>query len=170
MHTAEELIKNLQLVPHPEGGYYKEIHRAQLKLNCLATHNGERAAYTTIYFLLAYDDFSAWHKVASDETWYFHTGCDLILYTLDKCTQEVCSYALGLNAGVFQVTIKANTWFCARPTNANSYCLVSCSVGPGFDFKDFKLATEQELLEQFPGQLALIQEFIRHEPVVSVGA
>lgn len=67
------LIEQLGLEPHPEGGYYRETYRASLNIDS-AAHNGQRSAYTSIYFLLAGDQYSAWHRVASDESWFYHMG------------------------------------------------------------------------------------------------
>lgn len=158
---SEIIIQKLGLIPHPEGGYFKEVYRADLKIDCDKTHGGERSAYTTIYYLLKNKDFSAWHKLASDETWYFHRGCDLLLYTLDQ-NGRLCTHEIGFESYCFQLTVKANTWFCAKPKDESSYVLVSCSVAPGFDFADFHLATAKELLEKFPQHSAIIRAFTRN--------
>lgn len=167
MLSAEEIIKINNLTPHPEGGYYKETHRAALTIKCEDTHGGERNAYSSIYYLLDGTNFSAWHSVASDESWFFHAGCDLLLYTLDD-DGLLTEHQLGLSSGKFQLTVSANTWFCAKPSDPSTYSFVSCCVGPAFDFKDFKLASKEELLVKFPEHSSMIEKFTRPNPVVSI--
>ena len=159
MFTSEQLIQELALIPHPEGGYFKEIHKASFQLNCDKTHGGARRVYSTIYYLLPGNDFSAWHKVASDETWYFHAGCDLVLYSIDA-NGHLIEQVLGTSQFCFQLTIKANTWFCAKPIDEHAYTLASCSVAPGFEYDDFTLATEEELMNLYPQHKKMIKAFI----------
>lgn len=162
MSNFRQIIQQLELIPHQEGGYFKEIYKADLKMDCTETHGGERHAYTTIYYLLAGHDFSAWHKVASDETWYFHAGCSLEIFWLDS-VGELNRHQLGAEHLSFQWTIKANTWFCAKPADEASYTLVSCSVAPGFDYRDFTLATSTALIAQYPEHEVMIRRYIRDE-------
>jgi predicted cupin superfamily sugar epimerase len=170
MKKAAAIIKKLNLLPHPEGGYYRETHRATLKIDCTQTHGGERSAYTSIYFLLLDNDFSAWHKVASDETWLFHSGQDLNIYSIEK-DGTIKTQTLGATHGVFQLTIPANTWFAAE-INVNdkndAYSLVSCTVAPGFDFKDFELARKENLVADFgttPEKIHLLERLSKKDNV-----
>ena len=76
----QRLIEQHGLVPHPEGGFYAEAHRAKHRVQT-GEGSPERSAYTSIHYLLAGDDFSGWHRIQSDETWFFHSGCDLVIYS-----------------------------------------------------------------------------------------
>jgi predicted cupin superfamily sugar epimerase len=147
MQEMNALIKSLNLQPHPEGGFYKEVERS--KVVVLNTDNSkQRSALTSIYYLLGGADFSSWHRVASDETWYFHDGCDVVIYFFDQ-NKTLQTIQLGSESKVFQKTISANTWFAARPLRKNAFCLVSCAVAPGFEFDDFEIAKREALLSEF---------------------
>ena len=83
MDEINAVIQKFNLSSHPEGGYFKEVHRSNVIVNSLA-HGGQRSAYTSIYFLLPGDTFSAWHRISSDETWFFHSGCDVAIHFFTK--------------------------------------------------------------------------------------
>jgi predicted cupin superfamily sugar epimerase len=141
---AIQLIEELSLAPHPEGGYFREIHRAAARVQP-ADQRGARAALTVIYFLLPAGDVSRWHRVASDEAWHFHEGDPLELFTTPADLGSVRLERLGpLAADTAPVrVVPAGYWQAARSTGA--YTLASCTVGPGFDFADF------EMLRDAPG-------------------
>lgn len=148
---AQKLIEKLDLLPHPEGGYYRENYRAPLRI-ASQTHQGDRAAFTSIYFLLDGSQYSAWHRVGSDESWFFHTGSDLELLTLAsppvKPENAVTTHSIGPQCGSFELTVPADTWFAARPVDPSGFTLVSCVVSPGFEFEDFELATREQLVAE----------------------
>lgn len=155
MQEIKSFIDALNLQPHPEGGFYREMHRSKMVVrDDKAT--GDKSAYTSIYYLLAGGDFSSWHRIKSDETWFFHVGCDALIYFFDerKLLQKV---QIGSLSKKFQVTISANTWFCAKPTQITSFSLVSCAVAPGFEFNDFEIGRRDELLKEFGGSQINIQ-------------
>jgi predicted cupin superfamily sugar epimerase len=141
---AKRLIRELALVPHPEGGYFRETYRSPLEV-LSEKHSGARSAYTTIYFLLAGHQYSAWHQVASDESWFFHVGSDIEIYSLLPQSGELVVQTIGAVCGRFECTIAAGHWFAAKPKDPNAYSLVSCAVAPGFVFEDFVLATREDL-------------------------
>ena len=147
MDEINAVIQKFNLSSHPEGGYFKEVHRSNVIVNSLA-HGGQRSAYTSIYFLLPGDTFSAWHRISSDETWFFHSGCDVAIHFFTK-EGTLVTQILGADAGTFQMTISAHTWFAARPLDQSSYSLVSCVVAPGFEFSDFELGERAELISLF---------------------
>lgn len=147
MSEQQQLIEQHGLVPHPEGGFFAEVHRAKHRVKTGAG-SPERSAYTSIYYLLAGDDFSAWHRIQSDETWFFHSGCDLSIYSFAENGQLQTQH-LGIESGCFQLTIAARTWFAAQPARADSCSFVSCVVAPGFEFEDFELGSRQLLLEAY---------------------
>lgn len=146
MQEINSLVNTLNLQPHPEGGFYREMYRSPLLVKPLSL--GDRNAYTSIYYLLSGDDFSSWHRIKSDETWYFHVGCDVLIYFFDE-NKLLQTMQLGSDSRNFQYTIPANTWFSAKPMNTSSYCLVSCAVAPGFEFNDFEMGKRDCLLEEF---------------------
>jgi predicted cupin superfamily sugar epimerase len=147
MNEINRLIKTLELQPHPEGGFYREMHRSNKKIKDFQTLE-DKSAYTTIYYLLSGGDFSAWHRIQSDESWFHHLGCDLLVYYFDE-NRALQTIQIGMESMNLQATIPANTWFAAKPLDENGFCLVSCAVAPGFLFSEFEIAQAQELIEQY---------------------
>jgi uncharacterized protein len=164
--TVETLVKELDLLPHPEGGYYKETYRSEAKIahSCLPTDfKGDRNMATSIYFLIEKGNFSALHKIKSDETWHFYYGDALEVIEINeqgKLTITKIGNNLQ-NRETFQYTVKANTWFGSRVSEDGNFSLVGCTVYPGFDFNDFELANRQNLIEIFPQHHNLIKELTR---------
>jgi len=155
MHDFQSIIDTLSLEPHPEGGFYKEMHRSEITVKGFIDPSN-KCAHTSIYYLLSGNDFSAWHRIKSDETWYFHLGCDLLIYFFDE-DELLRTIQMGVASKNLQATIPANTWFAAKPLNENAYCLVSCAVAPGFEFDDFEIAMRGDLLNQFGNTTKSIQ-------------
>ena len=143
MHPrAAELIATLELRPHVEGGFYRELFRSAA-LVTPADGRGERAALTTIWFLLPEGVVSRWHRVTSDEVWHLYEGGPLELLELDDAGAALRRHRLapvGDGDGAPVRTIPAGAWQAARPLGA--YALVGCTVGPGFDFADFRLLAD----------------------------
>jgi predicted cupin superfamily sugar epimerase len=133
---ARSLIRRLGLQPHPEGGYYREIHRSAERVG---TGRGRRAAITTIYFLLARGQKSVLHRVLSDEIWHWYEGAPLRLLHVGADFRFRETVVLGPSAkgSVQAFVIPRLAWQAAE--SAGDYTLVGCSVGPGFDFADFTL-------------------------------
>ncbi len=130
---AQEIIRMLDMKPHPEGGWYVETHRA-------SAAPGERAALTSIYFLLAADQVSAWHKVDATEVWLWQAGAPLAL-TISDDGVGARFQRLGpdLRSGDRpQAIVPPGAWQAAESLGA--WTLVSCVVAPGFEFSGFKLA------------------------------
>jgi len=132
---ASELIRTLNLQPHPEGGYYRETWRSGIQV--AVDQRPSRSALTTIYFLLAADSFSAWHRVRSDEAWHWYEGepLELLLAAPDFSTRR--RLRLGPVAADTEplATVPADWWQAARPLGG--YALCGCTVAPGFEFEDF---------------------------------
>ena len=149
--TAEIIIEKLKLAAHPEGGLYRETYRAK---NSITLDNGEkRNTSTAIYYLLKDTDKSHFHKVYSDELWFFHQGEPLEIFMIandGKIEMKTLGNRLDLDEEP-QVVIKANVWFAAWVKNEKGFTLVSCVVAPGFDFSDFELGDKNELIKLFPG-------------------
>ncbi len=163
MKNADYWIKHLQLLAHPEGGYYKEIYRSNelIKQQYLPERFVEDRCYSTsIYFLLNEPNFSAFHRIKSDETWHFYQGTSLTIYMISE-TGTLSSIIIGDNPENnehLQYTIPYNTWFAAKVNVTNSFTLCGCTVAPGFDFADFDLGKKDELLSLFPQHNKLISE------------
>lgn len=140
MHQrARDLISELRLQPHPEGGYFREVFRSAHKVKP-SDERSARSALTTIYFLLLKGQHSRWHRVASDEAWHFHEGEPLVLYWIDDQNgvhEEVL--ATGAPGSRPVCVVPAGCWQAAKPRG--EYSLVGCTVGPGFDFQDFELTS-----------------------------
>ncbi len=156
IQDAQYWIRELQLRPHPEGGYYRVTYTSQLPI---ATPNGNRAASTAIYFLLEGRDFSAFHRIASDELWHFYAGSALVVYVIDAAG---CYSELRVDGvGSFQAVVRAGCWFASRLEDPSGFALVGCTVAPGFDFADFELAKRDELVGSYPQHERLIEELTR---------
>lgn len=152
-YNIQEIIKQLDMQPHPEGGYYKETYRS-MDL-CL---NGTRSLKTVIYFLLRSEDVSHFHRIKSDEMWYYHAGSPLIVHSIDE-QGNYKEQKVGINfldGEIPQYLVPKNTIFGSSVLEKNSYSLVSCSVSPGFEFEDFELFKQSELLKQYPSHSEII--------------
>jgi predicted cupin superfamily sugar epimerase len=164
--NAAYWIEKLQLAKHAEGGYFSEVYRSSLtvnKVNLPDPFHGNRNFSTSIYFLLEGEQFSAFHRIASDELWHFYAGDSLIIFEVEQ-DGNLIEHKLGNNpenGESFQIVIKAGNWFGSRVGNGNGYSLVGCTVSPGFDFEDFELAERKLLIEQFPQHKDLIRNLTR---------
>ena len=134
MNSAAELIRRLRLEPHPEGGWYREVHRSA---ELVQTPRGPRSALTSIYFLLETQQKSRWHVVASDELWHHVAGAPLELVTYSPGSRVIHHAVLGSPNEAREPTgvARAGVWQAARSLGA--WTLLACDVGPGFDFEDF---------------------------------
>lgn len=167
MHRdASYWIQALNLQSHPEGGYYRQTYRADLLLQKEALpkqFTGPRAACTAIYFLLQGADFSAFHRLRSDELWHFYSGTTLIVHILTADGQHL-QIRLGPDpeAGEqLQAVVRAESWFASDLKDKNSFALVGCTVSPGFDFDDFELARRSDLIDTYPQHRELIEHLTR---------
>jgi len=155
---AQTLIRNLHLLPHPEGGFYRETYRSGQILSVNGQCN--KNASTAIFFLLEDDEKSHFHRIPSDELWFFHQGASIEIYAIIDGKISVFLLGNNLEMGeVPQAVIPANTWFAAQIKGTKGYALVSCTVAPGFDFADFQLATKEELMQEYPHLDGVITEF-----------
>jgi predicted cupin superfamily sugar epimerase len=138
---VEALVKQLELSPHPEGGFYREVWRSGESV-APEDGRGRRAGITSIYFLLPAGAVSRWHRVRSDEVWHHYEGAPLELLAVPPDHARIDRIRLGpLLSGQAPVhTIPAGWWQAAR--SQGDYTLVGCSVGPGFEFADFELLAD----------------------------
>lgn len=161
---SQHWISKLNLNPHPEGGFYSEIYRSDevlLSTSINDRYTGSRSVSTSIYFLLEGNQFSAFHKIKSDELWHFYDGSAIKLYLISEDGKlEIKKIGININENeVPQITIPKNMWFAAEPIYKKSYSLVGCTVAPGFDFNDFELGERKDLLKNFPQHKNLIIQF-----------
>ncbi len=163
---ASEIVSKLGMKPHPEGGFYKRTYAS----DCMTPVDDryaeprKRHCSTSIFYLLEAGDFSAWHRVKSDEQWHHYEGNTVILWTIDPETKKLEKHLLGkVSDGVIpQIKIKGEVWFCAESVHGDDAgSLVGCTVTPGFDFNDFELADRAALTAEYPEYEAIITRFTR---------
>jgi len=162
--TARTLVDQLGLLPHPEGGFFRETYRDPLTLTGLpGRFTGPRHASTAIYYLLERGDLSALHRIASDEVWHHYAGGTLTVHVLHPGGRhEALRLGMDLAAGERpQAVVPARAWFGARLEGNDDFALVGCTVAPGFDFHDFELGTRDALLAEFPEHAALVRALTR---------
>jgi predicted cupin superfamily sugar epimerase len=175
--SKNQVVQLLNMQPHPEGGYYAESFRSKQSIE---TEIGTRCASTAIYFLLGHNDTSKFHKIKSDEVWHYYAGETLSIVELDNERKISKTTKLGpnlLNGEVLQYVVPANTWFgsylpephapgegvhvnvnipAPNPNTSSGYTLVGCTVAPGFEFQDFEMAKRDELIQEFPQAIDII--------------
>ena len=135
MHPrAQQLIDTLGLQPHPEGGWYRQLYKSEVRVK-RSSDGADRTALTTIYFLLVEGTFSAWHRVDADEVWHFYEGEPLEL--LMRASEDEEPLVTRLDPVNRVEVVRARHWQAARPLG--TWTLVGCTVGPGFEFDDFQL-------------------------------
>jgi uncharacterized protein len=152
MEEIEDIIKTLGLQPHPEGGFYGETYRSEEEIP-----GKKRNLLTSIYFLLTDMNVSRFHRIKSDELWYFHTGSTVIVHTLDENGHAEHLLGNDLSKGERPyLMVPKETIFGSSIKGSKGYALVSCAVAPGFDFRDFELLSREELILQFPANKEII--------------
>jgi uncharacterized protein len=163
VRTGQDWIRDLGLKPHPEGGFFREVYRAEEKIardGLPPRYRGDRSLSTSIYFLLLGRQVSRLHRLRSDEIWHFYEGSPVIVHSIGP-GGAYAPIALGRDAAaghVFQAVARAGWWFGAEVAAADSYALVGCTIAPGFEFDDFELGRRETLLAEFPGHRALIEK------------
>ncbi|RYZ35375.1 MAG: cupin domain-containing protein [Myxococcaceae bacterium] len=152
---VEELVRRLDLKPHPEGGYYRETYRAAFQVQTL---RGRRSAGTAIYYLLTKGIFSAWHRVVgADELWLFHDGEPLALHLMHE-DGRLETAVLGrdvMKGEQPQVLVPAGVLQAAE--TLGGYTLVGCTVSPGFEFADFELPDAEAIVARHPAHEVMIR-------------
>lgn len=164
--TAKRIVERFGLIPHPEGGHFREVYRASLR----AAHPGipagignDRCAGTLIYFLLAGAEFSAFHRVRwSDEIWHLYAGGPLELHTIgsrDDYTKRLLT--ADFSTGEPTAAVPAGALQAARLAPGAAWAFGGCTVAPGFDFADFDMPERAELVAAHPRRAAIIRELTR---------
>ena len=164
--TADQLVQKYSMLPHPEGGFYKETYR------CIQTipqqilsrrFAGERNISTAIYFLLEQGNFSGFHKIKSDECWHFYAGGPMNVYVI-HINGHMETIKLGNDIGqsqTFQHVVPSGCWFASEPAPNSAFSFVGCTVAPGFDFDDFELAVASSLIKIYPQHKDIIKRLCR---------
>jgi len=174
MNNPQYWINKLDLIPHPEGGWYREVYKSGeliKKERLPERYSGDRHHFTSIYFLLKSGDpstgsgqgFSAFHRIKSDEIWHFYKGSAIIIHMIDS-DGNYSSAKLGKNADdgeVFQFTVPHSTWFAAEVSKPDSFALVGCTVSPGFHFDDFELGVREKLAELYPQHKGILSRLTK---------
>jgi predicted cupin superfamily sugar epimerase len=159
-------IEYLNLQPHPEGGWFKELYRSEeiiKKENLSKEFHGDRNISTAIYYLLESSDFSGFHRIKSDEIWHFYTGDALTIYMIDA-QGNLSELLLGNNSWrdeLPQHVVPKGSWFAAKVNSPGTFALVGCTVAPGFDFRDFEAGKKEDLKKQFPTHKKIIAKLCR---------
>lgn len=135
---VSELIEQLDLEPHMEGGFFKETFRSRIPA-LLPGKLKERKALTTIYYLLGAGEYDSWHRLDGDEVWHFYEGAEIELFWIEPGEGKLNRSLLG---GIGELSkpvaaVPGGCWQMARTTG--DYTLVGCTVGPGFEYEDFEL-------------------------------
>ena len=159
-------VERLGLEPHPEGGYFRQTYRSDVTIAreaLPAGFGGARAASTAIYFLLEGKNFSAFHRLRSDEIWHFYAGAPVSVHVIVP-SGRYSSITLGndLEAGqVLQAVVPARCWFASHVADWQSFGVVGCTVAPGFDFEDFEMGKRGKLVAEYPRLSEIIWRLTR---------
>lgn len=161
---VEDVIAKLGLLVHPEGGFFRETYRSggQIPASALpSVFQGARTYSTSILYLLPEGRKSGLHRIKQDEVWHYHLGGPLRLFMISPQgeTEEIILGPDIMAGQHLQFTVPAGYWFGAKPRPGAGYCLVGCTVAPGFEFADFEMASEAELKKAFPALYGVISEF-----------
>lgn len=153
-----DYIKTLDLSPHAEGGWYRQVYHSD-KTNYDVKAEDQRYEYTSIYFLLDGGSPSHLHRLLHDELWYFHAGSAIVIHCFyPDGTYQAIQLGPGITKGQqMQFKVPAGTIFGSEVLDPDSFGLVSCVVAPGFDYHDFELFTQAQLLPKYPEQAAVIR-------------
>jgi len=163
---VQQLIEHYQMQPHPEGGYFLQTYKSSGSIPSSVLpegFSGPRPFSTAIYFLLEQGNFSAFHRIRSDECWHFYEGQCLLVHILNP-EGALTTIRLGpdiSNGELYQYVVPANSWFASEPAPGSTYSFVGCTVSPGFDFADFELAEADTLATAYPDQAPLIRRLCR---------
>lgn len=158
---AQAWIRRLNLKPHAEGGWFREIYRSPetvAKAALPARFPGDRAMGTSIYFLLASGQMSHFHRLRADEIWHLYEGGPAVLHVLTPAGGYV-RLVLGRDAEhgqAHQQILPAGCWFGAELVPGAPFLLAGCTLAPGFEYADFELGRRGELIAAYPAQADLV--------------
>lgn len=143
MKQINELVKMHNLLPHPEGGFYKETYRSEFS--------------TGIFYLLTKGQKSSFHRISSDEMWHFYDGDSI---SIVEITDQGKVKETRLNKTNPQYVVPANVWFGAYLPDGSEFALTGCTVAPAFEFKNFEMGNKEKLLKEFPNAKAMIEKLL----------
>jgi predicted cupin superfamily sugar epimerase len=162
--TAADWIARLGLLPHPEGGFFKETYRAGFQVTPALVKEQAGAptsACTSIHYLLQDADYSGFHRIAYPEIWYFHDGAPLTIHEIDQ-QGRYSQRTLGRGVGEYlSLVVEPGVWFAADLPSKQGYALVSCAVAPAFDFALFEMAKREAMLAQYPRHAEVLRRLCR---------
>jgi hypothetical protein len=142
----KDIIQKFELEPHPEGGFYKR------------TYASENNSFSSILFLLVKDNFSAFHKIKSNEQWNWFYGDDIVIHEIDTKGNYQKTILSNKNEQLaFQYVVKGGHWFASECIGEHGFALCGCTVVPAFHFDDFEMAKRNDLVQQFPKHAAIIE-------------
>lgn len=168
MNDANYYVTKLGMEPHPEGGFYKRTFESEEQTSdqeLSVEFEGKRKLYTSIFFLLGSNDISHLHRLKSDELWYYHAGSPLTIHVIDE-NGDYKESKLGINLDegeIPQVLVPKNSIFGSSVMDEDTFSLVGCMVSPGFEFQDFELFTQEELLSKHPQHQDVIMKLAYEE-------
>ena len=163
--TAEEVIRTLSLVPHPEeGGYYRETYRAPREYAPGATHPGVRSASTAIFYLLTPDTYSALHRLPGDEIFHFYAGDPVEMLMLHPAgSTEVVLLGRNIRSMRLQHVVPAGTWQGSRLVTGGGWALLGTTMAPGFAFQDYESGVRHALIDRYPDRADMIRALTSSE-------
>jgi hypothetical protein len=146
-----DIIQKFELEPHPEGGFYKR------------TYASEKDSFSSILFLLVKNNFSAFHKIKSDEQWNWYYGDAIVIHEIDtKGNYHTTTLSNKKEQFEFQHVVKGGNWFASECIGEYGFALCGCTVVPAFHFDDFEMGNRNELCKQFPEHIAIIERLTRN--------
>lgn len=150
MKNIEQIIEKYKMQRHPEGGYYSEVFRSDIKIkDCSNPSMNSHAAMSSIFYLLTKNVVSKFHSILQDETWHYYSGGILLLHLISPSGEyKLVRLGSDFHTEDFQFTVPAN-WLMAAEI-VGEFCLLGCTVAPAFEFTDFNMPNSNELLEKFP--------------------
>jgi uncharacterized protein len=157
-YSAQQIIDHFSMRPLPqEGGWYIETYRAAEKIARTGLdirYHGDRCHSTAILYLLTPDTCSKMHRVKSDEVFHYHLGDPVNMLWLcpDGSSRHILIGPDIFNSQMVQVIVPQGVWQGARLADGGQWCLMSCTVAPGFEFDDYEHANRNELIARWPDQ------------------
>ncbi|MFP4527974.1 MAG: cupin domain-containing protein [Candidatus Kapaibacterium sp.] len=163
--NADFWIEELNLQPHPEGGFFAEVYRSEETIPESALperFGGDHSFSTSIYYLLRSGEISRLHRLRADEVWHFYDGAPLNLVVIENGNPREIRLGRDPRRGeLLQAVMPRGSWFGAWPAGADSYSLVGCTVAPGFEFEDLEFGDRAELVRDFPESREIVLRLTR---------
>lgn len=159
---VDDIIRTLGLVPHPEGGYYREIYRSAETVgreSLPERYDGDRQFGSSIYYLLTEDTFSAMHRLKTDEVFLYHLGDPVELLRLyPDGSGDIVTLGPVIDRGhMLQCVVPRDCWMGLSLVKGGLYGLMGTVMAPGFDFRDFEMGRREELTAEYPGFAEMIR-------------